>query len=343
MGNIDSEKIYKDTSKDHLLEKKNVTERQDVRAHSNFAPQKIDADSDHASTDTDLYDRVYENLDENLDELRQHVTTTSDDSNFFDADTSIIKSSQTEPELEPNSTSFESEPAPEPTPTEPYQTQSTFKQNRSISQVEPNNQNFILYSACALVLILFALVATYINEHSSKINQLNERLTTVSSGDSELGVMALDQRMTTLEDQFITLSESISALSSAITDPHNRPIDTKQINRLQNKIDKLEYNLLKIQSNINHIAKNVKPASSKQVSWSINIAALSNKDNAQILLHKVTNLGANAHMDTINVNGKPLWRIRALGYASKEAASQESKRLKTALNMTGLWVKQNIQ
>jgi cell division septation protein DedD len=72
--------------------------------------------------------------------------------------------------------------------------------------------------------------------------------------------------------------------------------------------------------------------------WFVNVASYSRRDIAQEWADKLAGEIDNVSLQEVTVNGKPLFRVRAVGYPDKTAAQQAAKQLEQQYGIGPLWV-----
>lgn len=72
--------------------------------------------------------------------------------------------------------------------------------------------------------------------------------------------------------------------------------------------------------------------------WFINIATVSSKSSALQLQKQVRNLGQEAGIVPVLIEGRRLYRVRIQGLESRNLAEREALRLQIALDLSGMWV-----
>ncbi|OUS11547.1 hypothetical protein A9Q89_08720 [Gammaproteobacteria bacterium 53_120_T64] len=72
--------------------------------------------------------------------------------------------------------------------------------------------------------------------------------------------------------------------------------------------------------------------------WFINIASFSDSRSANASYERVAKIADKASIKSLTINGKTLYRIRAEGYSSQQAAEEAAQVLQTRLGVSGLWV-----
>lgn len=72
--------------------------------------------------------------------------------------------------------------------------------------------------------------------------------------------------------------------------------------------------------------------------WFINLGTYSDLTAAERLLAKIQPSVDSAQIETVTIDGRPLYRIRSSGYASRKAAETKAEQMQAMLGLSGLWI-----
>ena len=72
--------------------------------------------------------------------------------------------------------------------------------------------------------------------------------------------------------------------------------------------------------------------------WAINIASYANENIARRKLAQMQQQGVDAELVPAEVNGKPIYRARVLGFTSRRAAGSAAKEIKSKLGIGEVWI-----
>jgi cell division septation protein DedD len=76
----------------------------------------------------------------------------------------------------------------------------------------------------------------------------------------------------------------------------------------------------------------------KTGNWVINLASYTRESTANRKLALFQQQGVDAEVFAVEINGKPMYRIRLAGFQSRRAAQAEVKPVEQLLGLEGVWV-----
>ena len=79
-------------------------------------------------------------------------------------------------------------------------------------------------------------------------------------------------------------------------------------------------------------------AGNTQVTWHLNIASLTNPDQANRIVLQASEQGIEAAKEYVTVNGKGYWRVFVNGFESKHEAASHAALIKERLGLKEFWI-----
>ncbi|MGS2723264.1 SPOR domain-containing protein [Porticoccus sp. GXU_MW_L64] len=204
-----------------------------------------------------------------------------------------------------------------------------------------------LWTLLAMAVLLAAWSMIQLSAVKEQLASLNNEVKQMDS--PAIDSSAQEARLSRLENNYQALESRLQ--QSLTTGNSNQSGEItqlqKQLSQLQQKVQQQQKELQSAIATLKQQTKAAPPvAASKPVTeipkptgWVINIASLSNRDNALNLVSKAKALGTDTRVESYPSQGRTLYRVRAVGYSSQGAAEQAALRLQNGLGMSGLIVR----
>ena len=255
---------------------------------------------------------------------------------------------------------YQTKPQPKPQPAERAQAQAQSSQQQRPTTPPPPEfsrrqqpaigvSSLTLWTLLAMAVLLAAwsmIQLSGLNDRvaslSSEVQQLEQPAVNSDTANSDARLARLENNYQGLESRIQQLPQGNASNSDNVQSEKLAELE-KQLSQLQNQQKELQTSIAALKTQVTKPAPTAasKPpaATPKPSGWVINIASLSNRDNALKLASKAKLLGADCRVESYPSQGRTLYRVRAFGYSSQSAAEQAAVRLQNGLGMSGLIVR----
>ncbi|MDM3869882.1 SPOR domain-containing protein [Porticoccus sp. W117] len=206
-----------------------------------------------------------------------------------------------------------------------------------------------LWTLLAMAVLLAAWSMIQLSGIKEQLAALNNDVKQMEQPAAVVADSGQEARLARLENNYQALESRIQQQPKTGSNNQDATVAQlqKQIGQLQNQVQQQQKQLQSTLATLQQQAKSATPATTskpvaavaKPSGWVINIASLSNRDNALKLVNKAKALGTDTRMESYPSQGRTLYRVRAFGYNSQSAAEQAALRLQNGLNMSGLIVR----
>ncbi|OUS09811.1 hypothetical protein A9Q90_02305 [Gammaproteobacteria bacterium 54_18_T64] len=185
-----------------------------------------------------------------------------------------------------------------------------------------------------------AINADYLPETSVQLAKNNGELLNLKTAQEQLSntFASLQDQLANSEglasSRLVTLENELASLASLMQNvvaPESGPSQTEPLAQS-----------VEVEANREAVSgDNMKSAQETRDAreyWFINIASFSDRSAANNSYEKVLKIADKASIKPLTINGKTLYRIRAEGYSSQQAAEDAAQVLQTQLGLSGLWI-----
>ncbi|MBL4782147.1 MAG: SPOR domain-containing protein [Porticoccaceae bacterium] len=185
-----------------------------------------------------------------------------------------------------------------------------------------------------------AINAGYLPETSEQLAKTNDELRNLKAAQEQLAntLATLQGQITNSKElassRLVTLENELASLASLMQNvaaPESGPSQTE----LLAQTVEIEANKEAVSDDKMKSAQETRDA---REYWFINIASFSDRSAANNSYAKVLKIADKASIKPLTINGKTLYRIRAEGYSSQQAAEGAAQVLQTQLGLSGLWI-----
>ena len=188
--------------------------------------------------------------------------------------------------------------------------------------------------------------ATYLPESSEQLAKAEGELQNLNLAQKQLAstLTALQNRLTNTSglasSRLVTLESELAKLSALMPSALAQESSSTQAEH-QAALAQGEANTATTRTTDDSAIKSGPKSNDAREYWFINIASFSDTSAANNSYEKVLKIADKASVKPLTINGKTLYRVRAEGYSSLQAAENEAQVLQARLGLSGLWISRN--